>query len=148
VPEHVQDYCWLFEGVTGKPLTCEELIFESQVVHNLQRLLNLKMGYGTRKYDTIAYLAMGPVTEEEYESRKERYGQQLKETVGGNTAAKSTKEKMEALRVYREDQYQKLCDVVHERRGGDANRVPALETGTRLKIDFPDVLKLPKEHRR
>jgi len=83
VPEHVQDYCWLFEGVTGKPLAWEELILESEVVHNLQRLFNLKMGYGTRKHDTIPYRAMGPVTKEEYESRKERYDEQLKGIVRG-----------------------------------------------------------------
>jgi aldehyde:ferredoxin oxidoreductase len=148
VPEHVQNYCWLFEGVTGRPLTSEELILQSEVAHNFQRLFNLKMGYGTRKYDTIPYRAMGPVTEEEYESRQERYERQLRETVGSDTEGKSTKEKMEALRAYREEQYQKLCDVVYKRRGWDANGVPTLETVRRLKIDFPDVLGLLKEYRR
>lgn len=148
VPEHVQNYCWLFEGVTGKPLTLGELLLQSEAAHNFQRLFNLKMEYGTRKHDTIPYRAMGPLTEVEYQSRKERYDQQLKDIVGGNTEAKSTKEKMKALRAYREDQYQKLCDLVYERRGWDGNGVPTLETVKRLKIDFPDVLELLKEYRR
>lgn len=146
VPEHVQNYCWLFEGVTGKPLTAEELILQSEVAHNFQRLFNLKMGYGTRKYDTIPYRAMGPVTKEEYESRKERYDKQLEEVVGFTPEGKSTEGKMEALRIYREEQYQKLCDVVYKRRGWDTNGVPTLETVKRLKIDFSDVLKLLREY--
>lgn len=146
VPEHVENYCWLFEGVTGKPLTPEELLRQSEVAHNFQRLFNLKMGYGTRNYDTIPYRAMGPVTKEEYESRKERYDLQLKQVVGLNTKGKSTEEKMEALRSYREGQYQKLCDVVYKRRGWDCNGVPTVETVRRLKIDFPDVLKLLSQY--
>lgn len=37
------------------------------------------MGFGTREYDQIPYRAMGPVTVEEYVSRKELYGRQLRE---------------------------------------------------------------------
>jgi len=71
--------CWLFEGVTGKPFTPGELILQSERVHNFQRLFNLRMGFGTREYDQIPYRAMGPVTVEEYVSRKELYGRQLRE---------------------------------------------------------------------
>ncbi|KQC06621.1 MAG: aldehyde:ferredoxin oxidoreductase, partial [Candidatus Cloacimonas sp. SDB] len=44
VPEHVENYCWIFEGVTGKKISPEDLITQSEAVHNFQRLLNLKMG--------------------------------------------------------------------------------------------------------
>jgi len=147
VPEHVESYCWLFEGVTGKPVTPDDLILQSEIVYNFQRLFNLKMGYGTREYDAIPYRAMGPVTKEEYESRKERYDKQLKEIVGFNPEGKSTEEKMKALRAYRESQYQKLCDVVYRRRGWDSNGVPTFETIKRMKIDFPDVIELVERHR-
>jgi len=146
VPEHLENYCWLFEGITGKPVTIDDLIFQSEVVYNFQRLFNLKMGYGTREYDAIPYRAMGPVTKEEYESRKDRYDKQLKEVVGFNPDNKSTEEKIKALRAYRESQYRKLCDAVYKRRGWDSNGVPTLETIKRLKIDFPDVIELVERY--
>jgi len=146
VPEHVENYCWLFEGVTGKHITPEELILQSERVHNLQRIFNLKMGFGTREHDIVPYRAVGPVTVEEYESRKELYDQQLKEIIKFDVKGKTTEEKMKVLRVYREEQYQKLCDAVYNRRGWDINGVPTLETIKQLKIDFPEVLEVVKKY--
>ncbi len=139
IPEHVENYCWLFEGVTGKKITAQDIISQSEAVHNFQRLFNLKMGFGTRKYDAIPYRAMGPVTEEEYHSRENFYDKQLQGEVGYNIEGKTTQEKIEVLRRYREKQYQLLCDAVYQRRGWDKNGVPSLETIKRLKIDFPEV---------
>lgn len=144
VPEHLENYCWLFEGVTGKPVTPEELILQSERVHNLQRIFNLKMGFGTREHDAIPYRAMGPVTAEEYESRQKRFDKQLKELVDYDPEGKITEKKLKALRIYREDQYQKLCDAVYSRRGWDSNGVPTLETIKKLMIDFPEVVELVK----
>src|SRR5680860_1525881 len=98
VPEHLENYCWLFEGVTGKHISPEELILQSERVHNLQRLFNLKMGFGTREHDIIPYRAMGPVTAEEYESRKEFYDQQLKEIIKFDIKDKTTEEKIKNMR--------------------------------------------------
>jgi aldehyde:ferredoxin oxidoreductase len=144
VPEHLENYCWLFEGVTGKPVTPEELILQSERVHNLQRIFNLKMGFGTREHDAIPYRAMGPVTAEEYESRQKRFDKQLKELVDYDPEGKTTEEKLKTLRTYREDQYQKLCDAVYSRRGWNSNGVPTLETIKKLKIDFSEVVELVK----
>jgi len=146
VPEHVENYCWLFEGVTGKHITSEELILQSERVHNLQRLFNLKMGFGRREHDKIPYRAVGPVTAEEYESRKELYDQQLQEVIEFDIKSKTTEVKMKVLRAYREDQYQKLCDAVYNRRGWDVNGVPTLETIKKLKIDFPEMVELVKKY--
>jgi aldehyde:ferredoxin oxidoreductase len=146
VPEHVENYCWLFEGVTGKHLTPEGLILQSERVHNLQRLFNLKMGFGTRGYDMVPYRAVGPVTAEEYESRKELYDQQLQEIIKFDIEGKTTREKMEVLRAYREEQYQKLCDAVYKRRGWDSNGVPTLVNIKKIKIDFPEVVELVKKY--
>ena len=146
VPEHVESYGWLFEGVTGKPLTPEGLILQSEAVYNFQRLFNLKMGHGTREDDAIPYRSMGPVTKEEYESRKERYDEQLKKMVGFNPEDRSTEEKIRALRAYKESQYGKLCDAVYRRRGWNSNGVPTLETIKRLKINFPEVIELVEKY--
>ncbi len=142
VPEHVENYCWIFEGVTGKKISAEDLITQSEAVHNFQRLLNLKMGFGTRKNDKIPYRAMGPVTMKEYESNAKLYDKQLEEKVGFSTKGKTVEEKLRALRSYRESQYKSLCDVVYKRKGWDENGVPTLENIKRLNIDFPEVLEV------
>jgi len=142
VPEHVQNYVNLFVGVTGRDdvKSGEDLIEMSEAVYNFQRVFNVRMGYGDRAHDAIPYRSAGPVTAEEYESRQARYDGQLKELVGFDPIGKSTEEKLAKLREYREDQYEKLCDAVYERRGWTQNGIPTVETLKRLRIDFPEVV--------
>ena len=142
VPEHVDNYTWLYEGVTGKPITIDEIILASERVYNLQRLFNLRLGFGTRQWDYPPYRLMGPATRAEYESRVERYDGQLRELAGYDPEGKSTEEKMAALRQYKESQYDLLVDAVYKRRGWSSNGIPTLETVKRLGIDFPDVVAL------
>jgi len=145
VPEHVENYTWLYEGLSGKPTRPEDLVAQSERVYNFQRLLALKLGYGTREHDQIPYRAMGPVTADEYQSRVERYDQQLRDLVGVDPAAMTLPEKMETLREYREAQYKKLADAVYARRGWDASGIPTLAKIRALGIDFPDVIELVKQ---
>jgi aldehyde:ferredoxin oxidoreductase len=148
VPEHVLNYVELFTGVTGRTdvKTGEDLIRISEVVYNFQRIFNLKMGFGTREHDAIPYRSAGPVTDVEYESRAERYDQQLSELAAIDPAGMSTEEKRLALRHYREDQYEKLIDAVYKRRGWNENGIPTLKHVRELGIDFPEVIELIKEH--
>jgi aldehyde:ferredoxin oxidoreductase len=53
---------------------------------------------------------------------------------------------MQALRKYREAEYEKLTDAVYMRRGWNKNGVPTLEKVKALGIDYPDVVKLLSEH--
>jgi len=147
VPEHVNNYIRLFTAVTGRQdiKEPEDLIRMSEAVYNFQRIFNLKMGYGTRKHDAIPYRSMGPVTVEEYESRADRYGQQLYDT-GFNPEGKSTEEKMAAVRKHREQRYESLTGAVYKRRGWTPEGIPTLETVKRLGIDYPDVIALLKKH--
>jgi aldehyde:ferredoxin oxidoreductase len=144
VPEHVENYTWLYEGLSGKPTTPEDLIAQSEKVYNFQRLLALKLGYGTRAHDHIPYRAMGPVTVDEYESRADRYDKQLKELVGIDPAELTTRERVAKLRAYREEQYAILMETVYRRRGWDENGIPTLEKIRELGIDFADVIELVK----
>ena len=146
VPEHVRNYCDLYAGITGQEVTGGDLIVQSERVYNFQRVFNLKMGYGRREHDAIPYRSVGPVTEEEYESRAERYDKQLQEKVGVNPAGRSTAEKVRILRDFREDQYEKLIDAVYKRRGWTNDGVPTVETLQRLGMDFPDVLEVVQPH--
>ena len=146
VPEHVENYVNLFAGTTGRQVTKEDLITMSEGVYNFQRVFNLRMGSGLREHDAIPYRAMGPVTQEEYESRAERYDRQLEESVRIDPEEMNIDEKISALRQYREDQYEQLIDAVYKRRGWTAQGVPTLETLQRLRIDFPELVEVIKPH--
>jgi aldehyde:ferredoxin oxidoreductase len=145
VPEHVANYVALFSGITGQGVTKEDLIVMSERVYNFQRVFNLRLGYGTREHDRIPYRSAGPVTLEEYESRSDRYDRQLREKLGLDPAAMTTPEKVRALRAYREEQYQKLCDAVYKRRGWNENGIPTVAKLRELGIDFPDVVQVVQE---
>ena len=142
VPEHVENYRWLHEGVTGVPVTIEDILVQSERVYQFQRVFAARLGYGTREYDYPPYRAMGPVTVKEYESRAERYDTQLKEEVGLQLDGMTTEQKMAALRKYREERYDKLVDAVYRRRGWNHNGIPTVETLWKLGIDFPEVVSV------
>ncbi len=146
VPGHVDNYVTIFNAVTGKNIDRYELIRQSERVYNFQRIFNLRRGYGTRKYDAQPYRAAGPVTVEEYESRKERYDKQLKEIIGIEPEGKSSEEKMAITRKYREDQYEKLLDSVYHRRGWTVNGIPTIERLKEIGMDLPELIEVVKKH--
>ncbi len=146
VIKHVKWYAEFFGAVTGRSVEPGDLITMSEAVYDFQRIFNLKMGFGTSEHDNIPYRAMGPVTVDEYESRRERYDKQLVEVYGVEINGKSTGEKLRLLRKIREQMYEKLKEAVYKRRGWNENGIPTLETVKRLRIDFPEVLEVLKAH--
>ena len=144
VMKHVNWYAQYFTSVTGREATPDDLITMSEGVYNFQRIFNLKMGFGRREHDAIPYRAVGPVTNEEYDSRKDRYDGQLVDTHGVDIEGKSTAEKVAVLRKIREEQYEKLKTAVYERRGWTQDGIPTVATVKRLGIDFPEVLAVLK----
>ncbi|MBL6965441.1 MAG: aldehyde:ferredoxin oxidoreductase [Anaerolineales bacterium] len=142
VPEHVENYTWLYEGLTGKKVTPDDLLAQSERVYNFQRVFNLRVGFGTREHDVVPYRAMGPVTTDEYESRQERYDGQLKEILGLDPESMSLEEKMATLREYRYAQYAKMTDTVYKRRGWNNNGIPTVEKLKALGIDLPEVVEV------
>ena len=145
VPEHVQNYVEYQNAVTGWSIDKEELILQSERCYNWQRAMNVWMGRGRRKDDWIPYRSMGPVTEMEYHSRKDRYDKFLIEKAGllkKEIELMSIKEKMQHLYEYRQDQYQKLADAVYHRRGWTPNGVPTPQKMKKLGLDDPKMLKV------
>jgi len=140
VPEHVDNYVTIFNAVTGLHIDKNEMIVQSERVYNFQRIFNIRRGYGTRLYDKQPYRAAGPVTNEEYESRQERYDTQLKEKIGIDPTGKSTDEKKELLRTYRENQYESLLDAVYKRRGWNSNGIPTIEHLKAIGMDLPELI--------
>ncbi|MBI5295387.1 MAG: aldehyde:ferredoxin oxidoreductase [Chloroflexi bacterium] len=147
VEEHVENYTWIHEGVTGKPTKVEDLLHQSERVYNFQKVFALRMGRVGRVHDYPPYRAMGPVTTVEYESRQERYDEQLKRLVGVDPAGLATAEKMKHLRAYRESQYEKLMDAVYLRRGWDANSIPTVEKLHDLGMDLPELVEVVEQAR-
>ena len=146
VMKHVQWYADYFSAVTGVQAKPDDLIAMSEKVYNFQRIFNLRQGFGRREHDNLPYRAMGPVTIEEYESRQDRYDEQLKEFGILDPEGKNTEEKLKALREYREDRYEKLKDAVYKRRGWTSDGIPSIKTARRLGIDFPEVLEVLKAY--
>jgi aldehyde:ferredoxin oxidoreductase len=146
IPEHVQNYVEVFSGVTGREVTRDDLIAQSERVYQLQRVFNIRLGYGLRDHDSVPYRSQGPVTVEEYESRAERYDKQLEEILDLNPEEMTTEEKVAALREHREEQYEKLIDAVYARRGWTNNGVPKVETLEKLDIAYPELVAVIEKH--
>ena len=139
----MRGYCEFFAGMTGREVTPEDLILQSERVYNFQRVFNLKMGFGRRAHDAIPYRAMGPVTGDEYVSRQERYDKQLNEEVGVDPAGMTLDAKRAALRRWREDRYEKLLDAVYKRRGWTKDGIPTLAKVRALGIaEVPGLVEL------
>ncbi len=148
VPEHVQNYVDIFNAVTGRKIDKKEIILQSERCYNWQRAMNVWLGRGRRKDDWIPYRSMGPVTEMEYMSRKDRYDKQLVEKLGlkkEEVEKMGVKEKMKILYDYRRDQYQKLADAVYYRRGWTPNGVPTPQKMKQLGMDDQKMLKMLQE---
>ena len=142
VEEHVENYTWIHQGVTGIPTTTDTLLRQSERVYNFQKVFAIRMGRVGRQHDYPPYRAMGPVTVEEYESRKERYDEQLKRLLEIDPTGMTTEQKMTELRKYRLAQYELMMDAVYERRGWDSNSIPTLEKLHNLGMDLPEVLEV------
>ena len=146
VPEHVDNYVTIYKAVTGNDFDKEELIRQSERVYNFQRIFNLRRGYGKREHDAQPYRAAGPVTIEEYESRADRYDKQLKEIVGVDPEGKTSEEKRDILRKYREDRYEQLLDAVYYRRGWTKNGIPKIEHLKNIGMDLPELIEIIKDY--
>ncbi|RLI61386.1 MAG: aldehyde:ferredoxin oxidoreductase, partial [Candidatus Asgardarchaeum californiense] len=145
VPEHVQNYVEIQNAVTGWNVDKEELILQSERCYNWQRAMNVWMGRGQRKDDWIPYRSIGPVTEVEYLSRKDRYDKQLVEKVGlskKEVEKMDVKEKIKILYDYRRNEYEKLTDAVYYRRGWTQNGVPTPEKMKKLGMDDPRMIEM------
>ncbi len=144
VPEHVDNYVTIFNAVTGRNIDKHEIICQSERVYNFQRIFSIRRGYGLRKHDAQPYRACGPVTNEEYESRQDRYDKQMKELIGIDPEGKSTTEKVAITRKYREDRYEQLLDAVYKRRGWTSNGVPTIEHLKNIGMDLPELIEVVK----
>ncbi|TFG04071.1 aldehyde:ferredoxin oxidoreductase [Candidatus Thorarchaeota archaeon] len=148
VPKHLQFYARFFTSMTGKEVDPNDLITQSERVYNFQRIFNIRQGQGLRLHDSNPpYRSVGPVTEWEYESRQDRYDEELKKKCEIDCSNMSTPEKVAKLREFREEQYKLLTDAVYKRRGWTRNGVPTMDHVKKLGLDWiPEVVQIVKEH--
>lgn len=144
IPEHVQNYIDVYNGVTGNNIDSTEMILQSERVYNFQKIFNLRLGGAKREGDIAPYRAIGPVTEEEYLSREERYDTQLKENFGVDPATMTLQEKMAKTKEHRMAQYFKLMDTVYVRKGWTLEGVPTIEHLKKIGMDLPEVIEMAK----
>ncbi|MFQ5977947.1 MAG: aldehyde ferredoxin oxidoreductase family protein [Candidatus Heimdallarchaeota archaeon] len=155
VPEHVENYALFFHAITGRPIgeTYSErektLIEISEKVYNFQRIFNIRLGKGLRENDANPpYRSVGPVTIEEYESRADRYDEQLTEILGKSLdeiKGISIEERHKKLREHREEQYARLQDAAYVRRGWDPKT--SVITKEKATTIFPEwILKEMEPH--
>ncbi len=147
IPEHVQNYLDLFHAVTGRKLTRDELISQSERVYNFQRVFQLRMGKGTRQHHTIPLRALGPAFPDEWEARADYYDQQLTEA-GEDPSRLSVEDKIAALQKHRLQTWETLVDAVYKRRGWNRRGIPTIETLRSLGIDYPEVVAVVEPHLR
>lgn len=146
VPEHVQNYVDVFNAITGQNATKEDLLLQSERVYNFQKSFAIRLGFHGRKQDAIPYRSMGPVTNEEYESRAERYDGQLKDKIGIDPKGKNTTEKVAITRKFREEQYEKLMTAAYKRRGWTNDGIPTIEHLKEIGLDVPEVFEVLKKY--
>jgi len=101
----------------------------------LQKLINLRQGKGTRSSDQIPLRAMTPVFINEYQSRADYYDEWLKERVGETRIPQNPEQKLELLIENRIADFQKLCDVVYEKKRLHLQKEYPKRNGGKIRAD-------------
>jgi aldehyde:ferredoxin oxidoreductase len=122
-------YAQYYGATIGEKKTVQDILDDSERLHLLQKMINLRQGKGTRAFDQIPLRAMGPAYFNEYQSRSDYYDEWLKQHLGrGHNIPPTPEERHRALLELRQDAYQKLCDEVYKAKGYNSDAVPLRET--------------------
>jgi len=144
----IEYYLDLVNATFGTERTLDDLLLESEHSYMLQKLINLRQGFGTREHDAIPLRAMAPVFMQEYRSRKDYYDACLREVAHVAIEGKPDEERLSLLQEYRRSQYEKLMDAVYRRKGYDENGIPLDETLKRLGFDTPEFMEIVRTARK
>ncbi|MBW2624020.1 MAG: aldehyde:ferredoxin oxidoreductase [Deltaproteobacteria bacterium] len=122
-------YVQYINATTGSKKILQDIPDDSERVHVLQKMINLRNNKGTRADDQIPLRAMAPVYINEYEARQEYYDEWLKDQLGEDAGIPETMEERQLLLIeLRQKAYQKLCDTVYAAKGYTDNAIPKPET--------------------
>jgi len=121
-------YVRYLNATTGSNKKLEDVLDDSERLYILQKLINLRQGKGTRASDQIPIRALGPAYFNEYESRAEYYDEWLREQLGDNQIPASPEERHNLLMERRVEAYQRLCDIVYQKKGFTPDGIPMRAT--------------------
>ena len=121
-------YVDYLNATTGSRKTLQDVLDDSERLYILQKLINLRMGKGTRESDQVPLRAMGPVYFNEYQARAEYYDGCLRGQLDAETMPATPEERHRLLMEKRAGAYQQLCDIVYEKKGFTSRGVPKRET--------------------
>jgi len=121
-------YVQYLTATTGSDKTLQDILDDSERLHLLQKLINLRHGKGTKESDQIPLRAMGPVFFNEYEARADYYDTWLINQLGDEKIPDDPESRHALILKLRQEAYDKLCDEVYEAKGYTKNGVPLLET--------------------
>jgi aldehyde:ferredoxin oxidoreductase len=128
-------YAQYYGATIGEKKTIQDILDDSERLHLLQKMINLRQGKGTRYFDQIPLRAMGPAYFNEYQSRRDYYDEWLKEHLGREGKLPPTpEERHQALLKLRQGAYQKLCDSVYKAKGYNLEAVPLRETLEKFEL--------------
>jgi aldehyde:ferredoxin oxidoreductase len=121
-------YVQFLNATTGSKKTIDDVLLDSERLHLLQKMINLRQGKGTREFDQIPLRAMAPAFPEEYEAREAYYDQWLQEhSEAGQQLPETIVEKHRLLVKIRQQAYETLCDNVYEAKGYSISGIPLPE---------------------
>ncbi len=144
----VDYYLDLVNGTLGTEKTLDDLLLESERCYMLQKLINLRQGFGTRPDDAIPLRAMAPVFIHEYLSRKNYYDTCLGDAAGVALDGATNEKRLVLLQEYRKSQYEKLTEVVYQEKGYDRHGIPTDEKLKRLGFDKPEFMEIVRAARK
>ncbi len=128
-------YIQFLNATTGSNKTIDDVLHDSERLHLLQKMINLRQGKGTREFDLIPLRAMGPAFKEEYQNREAYYDEWLNENKApGSQMPETIEEKHRLLVQLRKEAYETLCDSVYKAKGYSINGIPLPETLKRFDL--------------
>lgn len=135
-------YVRYLNATTGSSKTLEDVLHDSERLHLLQKLINLRHGKGTRSDDQIPLRAMGPVFFNEYEARSDYYDKWLTNQLGDQKIPDDPEARHALILKLRQEAYDRLCDEVYEAKGYTKNAIPLLEVVDKFDLLDNQALRL------
>jgi len=121
-------YVRYLNATVGGDKTLDDILFDSERLHLLQKLINLRNGKGTRTSDMIPLRAMAPAFFNEYEARSDYYDKWLADQLGEKDLPGDPESRHRLLTDLRRSAYEKLCDRVYTHKGYTPDGIPLPET--------------------
>lgn len=121
-------YVQYLNATVGCNKSLQDILDDSERLHLLQKLINLRHGKGTRHSDRIPLRAMGPAFFNEYEARSDYYDKWLIDEIGEKEVPDDPEAKHLLITKLRMDAYERLCDAVYMHKGYTPDGIPLPET--------------------